>query len=1106
MEKNYVVYHLHSDLSNGVTNIDSVTKYNEYIDYGKSLGMKAMAFSEHGSVLEWVHKKNAIEKAGMKYIHAEEFYVTKELYQYPDDTELCESLLGTDPEEAQKEIEEFLEGNKFQVRDNYHCVLIAKNYEGVKEINALSSKAFARDGHFYYQPRISFEELINTSDNILITTACIGGILASGTPDIQEEFLNFLVKNKDRCYLEIQHHCDDMQIKYNQYLAKISTQYGIPLIAGTDTHSLNDEHMRGRAIMQRSKDVKFDSESAWDMTFKSYNELIAAYEKQFAIAKDVYLKAIEETNRMADRIEEFYLDYSYKYPKLYEDSLAEIKKKIVSGIKWRGIDKKKNYKEYQDRIVYELKTYIHNNALDFMLLEEDYKTELRKDGVKYGYSRGSVSGSLIAYLLGITEVDPIRFNLNFERFMNEERVSLADIDSDWFKEDRWKVREYLFNREKLYCCNIITFNTVKMKGAIKDVGRALGMTPQETQALSNLVQEDENKHEFVEEKYRLQYQELFEYVDIVVGTITSLGRHAAGLVVSPYPVEDVFGTLYISSDEKPISQINMKEIDSLNFVKLDVLGLDCVGLIYKTCEAAGIPFLTPDNLDFNDEEVWEDIAKDTTLIFQFESDFAGSYLRDILRPQVIKKIKEKNPNLSYIDLMSMANGAIRPAGESYRTKLAAGIYRDNGNDALNKFLAPTLGFLVYQEQIIEFLHRFCGFTMGEADIVRRHFSKKTGTETDIPIIKDGGYMNNIDGKKSEHYIKGFIKTMKDDYGVDQVDAEQIIESFLQVIMDASNYLFSKNHADPYSFLGFACGYLRHYYPLETLTTALNIYASDDEKSLKIKDYVISKGYEILPIQFRKSKAEYQFDKNSNSIYQGISSIKFCNEKIADELFELGKNNYANFFELLFDINEKTSVNSKQLMILTGLNFFKEFGENKYLLKLIEYFDKFAFKKQINKKKLEELGVTEFLMKKYSGKETATLFKELDNIGILCELSRQVENKAMGIIESMKFEKEYLGSIMYTNPKVSLLYYMVTDFKTYKDTTKPYITARQIRTGKEVKTRIKQGKIFKENPFGQWSVLKINEFSQEFKKRPNAEGKWEATDELEDILTEYEVIR
>lgn len=146
------------------------------------------------------------------------------------------------------------------------------------------------------------------------------------------------------------------------------------------------------------------------------------------------------------------------------------------------------------------------------------------------------------------------------------------------------------------------------------------------------------------------------------------------------------------------------------------------------------------------------------------------------------------------------------------------------------------------------------------------------------------------------------------------------------------------------------------------------------------------------------------------------------------------------------------------------------------------------------------------MKKYSGKETASLYKDIDNVGLIEELCSHVENKKMGIIESMKFEKEYLEYIVYTNENVSPLYYMVTDFKTYKDTTKPYITARQIRTGKEVKTRIKQGKIFKENPFGQWSVLKINEFSQEFKKRPNAEGKWEATDELEDILTEYEVIR
>lgn len=1103
---NYTVYHLHSDLSNGVTNIDSVTKYNEYISYAQSLGMKAMGFSEHGSILEWVHKKTKIESCGMKYIHAEEFYVTEQLYFEPDTTELCESLLGTDEKEAQEEISKYIEENKSQKRDNYHCVLIAKNYDGVVELNELSSRAFVRDGHFYYNPRISFDELISTSDNIIICTACIGGILASGTKEIQEKFLQFLIDNKHRCYLEIQHHCDDMQIKYNQYLAFISKKHGIPLIAGTDTHALDERHLLGRTIMQKSKEVKFDNESNWDLTFKSYDELVKAYERQRALSKDVYLEAIENTNVMADSIEEFSLDYSKKYPKLYNDSMGVFKQKILEGIKERGVNKYSNFQEYKDKIVYEIETYKHNDAIDFMLLEEDYKRELRKQGVHYGYSRGSVSGSIIAYLLGITDVDSIKYNLNFERFMNKERISLADVDSDWFSEDRWKVRKYLFEKEGLYCCNIITFNTIKMRGAIKDVGRALGMTPQETQELSNLVQEDENKKEFVDEKVRGKHKELFEYVDIVVGTITSLGRHAAGLVVSPHEVDKAFGTLHISSDDKPISQINMKEIDSLNYVKLDILGLDCVGLIDKTCKAVGIPFITPDNIDFSDQNVWDDIAKDTTLIFQFESDFAGSYLRDILSESTIKNIKKQNPNFSYIDLMSMANGAIRPAGASYRTELSQGIYRDNGHAALNEFLAPTLGYLVYQEQIIEFLYKFCGFTMGEADIVRRHFSKKTGTENDIPVIKDGGYMLDDKGKPvNNHYIKGFIQTMKDEYGVENEKAEELIVNFLQVIIDASAYLFSKNHADPYSFLGFACGYLRHYYTIETLTSALNIYTSDKEKSLSIKEYILSKGYTIEPIRFRKSKAEYEYDKESGTIYQGIGAIKYCNYTIAEELYALRDNKYNSFVELIKDIKEHTSVNSRQLEILTGLNFFSEFGKNKYLLGVIQIYDKFATCKQIKKSKLEELGISEYIAKKYSGKETNSLFKEIDNIGLVKELCSHIENKEMGIIEMIKFEKEHLEMVVYTNPKVSDNYYIIVDYKTFKDATKPYFTARKVRTGEEIHSRIKQGRIFKESPFGLYSVLKIKEFDKEFKKKP-INGVWTVTDELEDVLTNYEVIK
>ena len=349
------------------------------------------------------------------------------------------------------------------------------------------------------------------------------------------------------------------------------------------------------------------------------------------------------------------------------------------------------------------------------------------------------------------------------------------------------------------------------------------------------------------------------------------------------------------------------------------------------------------------------------------------------------------------------------------------------------------------------------------------------------------------------------KEQIEEYGVEKGEAEKLIGNFLQVIIDASDYLFSKNHADPYTFLGFACAYLRHYYTLETITSALNIYVSDKEKSLNIKEYAISKGYTIEPIKFRKSRAEYEFDKENNKIYQGIASIKFCNSIIADELYSLRNNKYNSFIELIADIKSKTSVNTRQLEILTGLNFFSEFGKNKYLLNVINIYNKFSSCKQINKSKLESLGISEFIAKKYSEKETPSLFKGIDNIGLITELCKNLENKEMGIIEMVKFEKEHLEMVVYTNKQVGNDYYIIVDYKTYKDTTKPYFTARKIKTGEEVHSRIKQSKIFKENPFGLYSVLKIKEFMPEFKKK-FTDGKWGVTDETEDVLTEYEVIK
>lgn len=938
MSDNYVVYHLHSDLSNGITNIDSVTKYNEYIDYAASLSMTAMGFSEHGSVMEWTFKKEKIEAKGMKYIHAEEFYITESL-----DT---------------------------KIRDNFHCVLIARNKDGVAELNKLSSIAFNReDGHFYYAPRITFEELINTTDNIIITTACLASILASDNSSLKERFIGFLALNKHRCFLEIQHHNVEEQKVYNKALFGLSQQLDIPLIAGTDTHALNAEHMRGRSILQKSKNIHFDNEDGWDLVFKSREELEHAYEVQGALPKDAYVTAINNTNVMADMVEPFELDRSYKYPKLVEDGEAYVRQKIAEGIKEKGIDKYPNYNEYLEQIEREMDAYKHNKALDFIILEQDYKAAVRKEDINCGWSRGSVSGSIIAYLLGITDVDSIRYDLNFDRFMNVERVSLADVDSDWFDEERYVVREHLFNDKRLHCCNIITFNTIQMKGAIKDVCRALGYPNNEAQDIADTVYTDEEtKKDCVPDSIRKKHQELFEYVDIVLGTITSIGRHAAGLVVSTNDLESDFGTLSLSTDPRPVSQIYMKEIDALNYVKLDILGLDCVGLIENTCRDVGIPYLSPDTLDFSDKAVWEDIAKDTALVFQFESGFASDFLKTCLCHSTLESIEKVNPNFSYLDVMSMASGAIRPAGASYREELSKGIFNDNGNKQLNDFLAPTLGYLVYQEQIIGFLNKFCGYTMGQADVVRRHFSKKTGTENDIPLIKEG-----------------FIKTMTTEYGLSEEEAEKIITNFLVVIKDASDYLFSRNHSIPYSMLGYACAWLRHYYPLETLTEALNIYSGNSSDASKqkldnIKNYIKDRGIKIKPIKYGKSRSQFFFDKESNSIYQGVASVKNLNATVAEQLYDLSQHNtYTNFIDLLIDITDKTNLQKDQLDILIRLGYFSDFGEINQLLyqkdKFGVLYDKGkGFKLSI---KREKIGLDPEFMKDYCEEYKPEVVKEIN---------------------------------------------------------------------------------------------------------------------------------
>lgn len=927
MSENYTVYHLHSDLSNGVTNIDSVTKFQEYIDAAKECGMKAMAFSEHGSVFEWWHKKQAIEKAGMKYIHAVEAYLTERLDE--------------------------------KIRDNYHCVLIAKNFEGFKELNKLVSQSFNRkDNHFYYVPRISFEELFNTSENIIFTTACIGGVMHKANEEVKSKFLEFMCQHKNRCFFEVGHHIDEKQVTYNQYLKRLSDKYGIPLIAGTDTHVLNEVHEKGRTILQRSKNIYFEGEDKWDLKFHSYPELVEAYRMQNSLSKEDYMKAIENTNFLADMIEEFTLDTNTKYPHIYDNPKETFRKKVVEAKDKNTYIKERYTEEQINKVIEEeFEVYEKTQSIDFMLLQTYLREWETAHGIQCGYGRGSVSGSMIAYILGITKMDSLKFDLNFFRFMNPSRVTNADIDTDYSGKDRDIVKQFLLRDKmdlpEIRSAEIITFNTIAMKGAIKDVCRALDVPLDEAQQLSNAVFLD-NKKWSIDEKWRKEYPEVFTYVDIVNGTIVSIGTHPSGVLISDLPIDEMVGLCSISTSDYPVSMINMKELDDLMYVKLDILGLDNIGVINETCKILGIDRLDPDNVDLDDEEVWKSIRDDTTLIFQWESNSAQAYLKKFMSDETIAKAKEVNKGFSYIKWLSFGNGLIRPGCASFRDDIANGNVNITGFKELDDSLAMTFGRITMQEDIMRFCKNFCGYSDAESDTVRRGIAKKKGTEQFIGEIHDR-----------------FLKFSNERYGILIDKLEEIFPPIKQGILDASDYAFSWNHSDAYSLIGYVCGYLRYYHPIEFITAALNIFKDNAEKTASIVKYAKKAGVKITSPKFGYSKGDYFFVKEENVITKGLSSVKYMSEGVANELYELSKKNtYKYFIDLLYDINTSTAVDSRQIDILIKMDYFTKFGNQRELLRIYDIFDMFkkGSAKQIKKESIQDSPIAP-IVSKYSNDKT-----------------------------------------------------------------------------------------------------------------------------------------
>ncbi len=1049
---NYVIIHAHSDISNGVTNIDSCTKFQNYVNRAQECGMSAFALSEHGSVMGWDLKKEAIEKAGMKYIHAEEFYITETLAE--------------------------------KVRDNWHCLLIARNLDGVHELNGLATKSFNRkDNHFYYVPRITFDELLGTSDNIIITSACLGGILNHASTEIKERFLRFMMQHRERCFLEVQHHNVRDQISYNQKLYEISQKTGLRLIAGTDTHSLDAEHAEGRRILQQSKDIFFDNEQGWDLTFKTYDELISAYQQQNSIPKEAYMEAIQNTNVVADMIEPFELDRHTKYPHIYDDPEKVFKQKINEGYKNnRYLKERYTKEEVVARVNEEFEVYKKVGAIDFMLLESYIREWERENGIQSGYGRGSVSGSLIAYILGITQMDSLKFHLNFFRFMNPARVTNADIDTDYCSIDRDKIKYFLLhdkmNLPNIKTSEIITFNTIALKGAVRDVCRALykkrdGTDDGKYLELADYISTNVDDNE---QKMREEYPDVFKYVDIVSGTIVSIGSHPSGVLVSDRNIEEDVGLCSIATSDYPVSMLDMHGLDGQMYVKLDILGLDNIGVINKACQLAGIERLTPDNVDLNDEKVWKSIRDDTTLIFQWESSSAQAYLKNFVSDETIKKVKAKTNNFSYLKWFSFGNGLLRPACASYRDEVSGGDFYDNGFNELNEFLAPEAGRVCMQETIMMFLVKFCGYTQAESDNVRRAIAKKKGTEQLLPEIE-----------------KRFIEYSSTHYNITKEKCQEVIKPFLQIILDASSYGFSWNHSDAYSAIGYISGYLRYYYPLEFLTAAFNIFTDKEDKITAITDYAKKINIQIHDIQFGHSKAEYNMDKSTNTIYKGMESIKYMNALVSNQLYELSQTkHYNNFVELLKDFPG----DSRQLTILISLNFFQAFGTPSQLFGIVNVYNAYAGKKIIKK---DACNIPREVILQFAT-ETEKQYKLTDPEALLIYMCGNAEPVRFTLKDKIAAEKEYLGYINVKEPRLKGYAY-ITETNTKFS---PKITLYCLDTGREkvVKCYKKQ---YQENPISTGDIITYG-LTQKQKSRLNPDTKeWEKIpNEYEDWLNWYSI--
>jgi DNA polymerase III alpha subunit len=950
---------------------------------------------------------------------------------------------------------------------NYHIVVIGKNQDAFYELNEILSEA--NKSGYYYKPRIDSELILRLHpENFIITTACVAGLLRDneGISQILEPIVHHFNKS---VYLEIQNHSFDIQKQSNIKALELYKQYGLTLIHGNDSHYISCNQVEDRNLLLKGKGMDYGDEDSFLLDYPDYDTIIERYNKQNVLTNKQIIEAINNT-LIFDDCEELYFDKEIKMPTIYPniDKNKKLTEIIINKFQNEipNINPKR-IQEYKNGIAFEYKTIKSTDMADYFLFNEamvDLAVN-KYHGILSRTGRGSGVSYYINKLLGLTEIDRFESEVPLypTRFMSEARIlqtkSLPDIDQNWADVTApILASKELLGEDCVYY--MYALGTMKEQAAFRNLCRAYGMQIDEYNEIAK------NLDAYREDK---KWKPIIDKSQVFIGTIDSISPSPCSFVLSNKSLSRELGLIKIG--DVLCACIDGYTADVWKYLKNDYLTVRVWKIISNTYKLLNKSIPNIKQLKkLLDNKVWELYEKGlTATLNQADTDISTSML---------KRYKPKS-----VAELSAFVAAIRPGFASLVNQFLNRENYSTGIEAVDQILEPSYHYMLYQESIMAFLV-WCGMKEDHTyDIIKKISKKKFTPEQQEELRLE--------------LLNGFIQNTSSENGFEEV---------WQVVNDAARYSFNASHSLSVAWDSLYGAELKAHYPLEYYTVVLNEYRDDNEKTSRIISELSYFNIELKDICFGKSLATYTIDKENNSLYKGISSIKYCNSQIADDLMALSKNKKCcSFTELLSDIKTKTSLNSRQLTILTGLNFFSTFGNNKYLLNIIDIYDKFSSCKQINKNKLEELGLTEYLIQKYSAKETTALYKEIDNVGLINELCSKLDNKPMGIIESVKFEKEYLEYVIYTNPVASKDYYIIIEYKTYKDVTKPYFTARSIKTGDEIKSRVKQSKIFKEHPFGLYNVLQIKEFDKEFKKK-NIGGNWVVSDELEDILSNYEVIK